>query len=209
MSANTEQMLQALLRRMKAIRGGAGEALQALAELAEFDANAGTCESPRGSNRGRLLTKFFAADTYKPAGKDEGYPWCAAAVSYWVQRWLSDCPLAQDYFGHIKPPQTARAFGLSEWATSVARGCVQIITPTMLRSHETRAFPGDIAVFDFSHCGIVLAGGLSGFTCVEGNTDSDGSREGWEVAKRLRKPSDLRHLLRMIPKAQRAEDDNE
>jgi hypothetical protein len=190
------------IRRLQTATGGAAEALAALAQFADFDATQGTCEQPRGSNRGATLAKFFAADSYKPAGKDEGYPWCAAAVSYWVARWLNECPIAKDYFGHIPPPRTARAFGLSEWAmTGSGKGCFQIITPSMLQTKQTKAMAGDISVLECSHCGIVIAGGFTNFACVEGNTDRAGSRDGWEVAKRPRTPSEIRHLLRFIPRA--------
>lgn len=188
------------LEQLAAVReGGASAALLALAQFAERDVT--VAEKPRGSNRGADLRKFFSADDYKPKGEDEGYPWCASAVSYWVQTWLRECPMATAHFGHITPPNTARAFGLSEWAKGTAAGCVQVITPAMLVNKVTRAMPGDLAVFHFSHCGIVLAGSPIVFTCVEGNTDAKGGREGWQVAKRGRKPSDLRHLLRFIPRA--------
>lgn len=195
-------ILNAAMARMRALRedAGAAAALVQLAAFAAADADAHTCEMPRGSNKGPDLKKFFLADDYKPA-KDEGYPWCAAAVSYWVQTWLENCAPAKLNFGHIKPPRTARAFGLSEWAKGPAKGCVEIITPGMLRGRATKALPGDIAVFEISHCGIVIAGSFEWLTCGEGNTGENGSREGWVVAKRPRTPSELRHLLRMIPRA--------
>lgn len=189
------------MRRVHAVAGLDAVTL-ALAKFAEADVEAHTTESPRGSNQGKDLGKFFVADDYKPAGRDHGYAWCAAAVSYWVQKWLEVCPGARAYFPKLQAPCTARAFGLSEWARA-QNGAVQIITPAMITSEVARPQPGDIAVFEFSHCGIVLAAskerrGLA-MTCVEGNTDANGSREGWQVARRLRTPGNLRHLLRPVP----------
>ena len=53
----------------------ADDCLALLVARAALDTDAGTCEAPRGSNRGASIAKFFAADFYTPVGKDEGYPW--------------------------------------------------------------------------------------------------------------------------------------
>lgn len=178
---------------------GSIAAMQALANFASADVDAHTCESPRGSNSGKELRKFFKADNLQNGPDDTGYPWCAAAVSYWVQTWLAKCPAAAACFGHIAPPRTARAFGLLEWAEA-SQGCVWLIPGAALASGAQRALPGDIAVLHISHCGIVLAATGTVITCIEGNTDRHGSREGWECARRARTPSQLRAVLRMIPR---------
>lgn len=179
---------------------GADRALAALVAIADLDVDLGTCEEPRGSNSGPLLAKFFAADNYKPPGKDEKYAWCAAAVSYWVQTWLAGCAEAARLFGKAQPPRTASAFGLQDWAEEQS-GAVLIIPGKLLRSRTETIRPGDVLVYEFSHCGIAKTPFPNGFgTAIEGNTDPAGSREGWEVARKWRGVSSVRCALRFVPK---------
>lgn len=143
----------------------------------------GTSESPSGSNRGPALEKFFASDDYRPAGKDEGYPWCAAFVCWCVKVLLSE------YVAPFEAPRTARAFGLLEWAR---RNGIPVDGP------ESMPALGDIVVFTWSHCGICIdITGLGRFACEEGNTDAQGSREGHEVARRPRKRRDVKGIIRL------------
>jgi hypothetical protein len=181
---------------------GADRALKALVDYAGLDADLSIGESPKGSNKGPMLAKYFKADDYDPAGAgDDGYPWCAAAVCEWVQSWLKGCPEARRLFGHITPPRTARAFGLHEWAQGPARGTIEIIPQSALTSGKSKILPGDVIVYDFSHCGIACAASKQSlFSAVEGNTDKGGSREGWQVARRPRGFSSVRVALRFIPK---------
>lgn len=173
--------------------------LARLADIAAADVGE-AYESPRGSNRGPTLAKFFAADNYEPGPRDEGYPWCAAAVCCWVQEFLAD-PVAKPMFGQIDRPRTAAAFGLIEWGKRA--GCL-VFTPRQCAPGAYWPNRGDIVVFEFSHCGIVDAAArvpARNFTAIEGNTDSQGSREGWEVAKRPRVFSEVRAFVRLTPKA--------
>jgi hypothetical protein len=194
-----EAMLQNLLRRVK--RGAGFEvAMKCLVDVADLDVELQIAEEPRGSNRGALLAKYFEADNYKPPGKDEGYAWCAAAVSYWVQVWLGGCDEAKHLFAKVQAPCTAGAFALQAWAEA-QRGAMEVIPGGLLRSRTAQVQPGDIVIHSFSHCGIAKTranGGL--FTCIEGNTDARGSREGWQVARKVRGYSSVRALLRFIPK---------
>lgn len=181
------------------------ESLDRLAQIAENQI--GAAESPRGSNRGPALAKFFKADDYEPhghGGLDHGYPWCAAFVCWVVQEWLRVDPTAAVLFLKLRAPRTAAAYGLIDWARGLF-GAVEIIPQIALTAARNRALPrrGDLVVYGFSHCGIVTAGDAEGFTAVEGNTDAGGSREGWIVARRRRRPRDVRALLRFIPIARR------
>lgn len=167
--------------------------LDHLAAIAE--AQVGLCEEPRGSNRGPKLKKFFAADNYVPGpgGDDGGYPWCAAFVCWCVQEFLRG-PEGGRY-SQIRPPRTARAFGLIDWARELAPRCT-IFSPGGTIWPQR----GDIVVFRFSHVGIVTAAGTHRhLTSVEGNTDKAGSREGWEVAKRPRVFGLVKAFIRMRP----------
>lgn len=144
----------------------------------------GNAESPRGSNRGPSIRKYFAADDYIPGrATDEGYPWCASFVSWCLRVLLSE------YSAPWQPPRTARAFGLLDWAR---RNKLQVDGPGNM------PFLGDIVVFSFSHCGIctdILGRGQ--FACTEGNTDDQGSREGWKVAVRSRGTKDIKGVIRL------------
>lgn len=179
--------------------------LRGLAYVADADVGE-AFEEPRGSNRGQRLQKFFKADDYDPPGKDEGYPWCAAAVSFWVQDFLNR--VGGTLFKWVRAPRTASAFGLIGWAR--AAGCM-VFTPRdcMDGSHRYAQgpwpVPGDIVVFTFSHCGIVKAAHSRAgtFTCIEGNTDSEGSREGWQVARKPRVFNQVKAFIRLTPKGEK------
>lgn len=149
-------------------------------------------EEPRGSNRGPQLAAIFGADDYDPNGAkpgDEGYPWCASAVSLWVQRFLATDG-ARILFPGVRPPRLSSAFSFRTWARN--NGAL-IFTPGQVRAGVARHQRGDIVVFGFSHVGVVATVHQrdTNFASVEGNTDRAGSREGWEVALRPRTLADV------------------
>lgn len=164
------------------------------------DAQAGLHEEPRGSNRGAQLQKFFDADNYDPVPGpgDHGYPWCAAFVCWCVQELMRQSPAGT--FGGMKAPRTAAAFGFIDWGRAQNSACL-VISPERMQPGGLWPEPGDIVVFEFSHIGIVLSVNekARNFTSVEGNTDSKGSREGWEVARKPRVFGDVRRFIRLIP----------
>lgn len=141
-----------------------------LADIARLDI--GLREDPVGSNRGKDLVKFKLA-----AGFDaqDAEPWCAMAVCYWVQQFLKQHP----EFKTIRPI-TGRAFGLIEWGR---------YENAKVFSGDADEVPqvGDIVVYHWSHCGVVSQDALGGsFLAIEGNTNDDGSRDGYEVCQRHR-----------------------
>jgi len=151
-----------------------------LAAIAEKDL--GLEESPPGSNRGPQIAKFFAADNYVPGSKDEGYAWCACAVSYWVQVFLRT---AGREFYDVAAPRLCAAFDFNVWAQR--NGCL-VFTPAQIRKGIYRHQRGDIVVYGFSHVGIVSSVNTkdTNFTAIEGNSNDDGSREGYEVVAHAR-----------------------
>lgn len=179
----------------------APEEKDAIAHLADLVAIAagqvGVGESPRGSNRGEALKKFFASDDYKPAGKDEGYPWCASFVCWCVQQWLA---LGAKSRFRIDAPRTARAFGFIDWART--QRAVQYITAHELKTNRYRPAPGDIVVFECSHVALCSRPAPKGYvTTIDGNTDPAGGREGYEVAIKTRSIASVKCVLRLIPSA--------
>jgi hypothetical protein len=169
--------------------------LEPLAAIAESQCD--LAESPRGSNRGAALTKFFAADDYHPGGKDEGYPWCACFVSWCVQQFLRK---ASTHFAGVTPPRLAAAFDFKAWG---AAHHAMIFTPLACRPGQLWPQRGDIVVFKFSHVGIVAA--VNGrdriFTSIEGNSNADGGRDGYAVVRHGRTFTPVREFIRLTPKA--------
>lgn len=168
-----------------------------LAAIAE--AELGNGESPRGSNRGVGIQKYFRADDYVPNKNDDGYPWCASFICYCVATFSES--RQGELFRNFPLPRTAAAYGLVEWAKKA--GCF-IFPPKLCTPKGYWPQRGDVVVYNFSHCGIITAAGTPDrhFSAVEGNTDSQGSREGWEVARKARVFGQVKMFIRLTPRAQ-------
>ena len=117
----------------------------------------------------------------------QGWPWCAAFVDWCIEQYLKEAPNTA-----LKRPQTASAYGLLDWGRS--NGC-RVFTPN---DKLLQAEPGDIVVYTFSHCGIVSKSPDGGFfRAIEGNTNADGGRDGYEVAERLRGSGFVMSFIRL------------
>ena len=119
-----------------------------------------------GANAGQMVETFL-----KFVGLKKGEPWCAAFVS-----WVGHAAL-NDPWPVVK---TGGCAYLGEWAT---QHNILVDTPQ----------PGDIALYyfptlkRFAHTGLVeLSFGAGKIAAIEGNTNTDGSRDGWEVARKTR-----------------------
>jgi hypothetical protein len=163
-----------------------------LARIAE--SQIGAAETPHGSNRGEALKKFFEADDYQPS-PDEGYPWCASFVSWCVQEMVRQLAARKPsvlFPSTFHIPRLCRAFAFQAWGA--ANNC-RIFGPSKERTR------GDIVIFNSSHVGIVTRASdlpmVSGFESVEGNTNTDGGREGYEVARRLRRLAVVQCFVRL------------
>jgi hypothetical protein len=161
-----------------------------LAELAA--AECGTREE--SPNSGRRVRLYQSATHLRPAP----WPWCSAFVCYIVRQWIERQEVA-DWLGlrsttpEAWRPKTALAFGLLSWARARPRTCRQL-------GDSDRAAAGDIVVYSFSHCGIVLAdidGGL--LSVAEGNTNPEGSREGDGVYRKIRSRNSVVSFIRFNP----------
>ena len=143
----------------------------------------GVAETSR--NRGPEIAKYWSATSY-PGGMDERQPWCAAFVAWcvreaMVRRWGSESAAP------FRRCRSARAFDWTAWGR---------LEPAVDIARSPRA--GDIAVYRFSHIGIVVeAGGGTDFEAIEGNTDDSGGREGVEVAVRRRQIRQAKAFLRL------------
>lgn len=141
-----------------------------LSELALQIANShnGVQEIPRGSNSGPDVNQYL-----KSAGLTPGYPWCMAFVYYCVDQACKELD--------IPNPLLKTGGALREWDETTCR---------KLTIRDSALKPGDIFIMAFGggtgHAGFVekIVGGL--IYTIEGNTNQNGSREGYEVAQRQR-----------------------
>ncbi|WP_018274665.1 CHAP domain-containing protein [Teredinibacter turnerae] len=134
------------------------------------------------------LLAIFKADNLAPGGRTDGYPWCAAFVSFCVQALQKQSA----YFGALNPPREASvSLFLNQWAKNA--GCS--IYNNKNKNFEARK--GDIVVFVFSHIGIVESVNGSTLQTIEGNTNDSGSREGNIVARKNRAKSLIKAYIRL------------
>jgi hypothetical protein len=141
----------------------------------------GVCEIPNGSNAGPDVEKYL-----KSIGLGKGYPWCAAFV-FWVtkQAYLEGKKIESPLFktGHVltmwnKTDKSFRIVGQPQ--------------------------PGDIFIMEFKggsgHTGFVTKVENGRIYTIEGNSNSDGSREGNMVCRKPggRPINSIKGFLRII-----------
>lgn len=133
----------------------------------------GVTEEPKGSNGGPQVTQYL-----KSVGLNAGFPWCMAFVYWCVNKAAADML--------IKNPLVKTGGVLRQWEEVKLR---------KIPNRSKAIKPGDIFILRFAH-----GTGHTGFVekiengivyTVEGNTNDDGSREGYEVAKRKRTLSSI------------------
>lgn len=135
----------------------------------------GVEESPRGSNAGKEVEAYL-----KAVGLGKGNAWCMAFV-FW-------CVMEASRKSAQTNPLSKTAGVLAQWN---ARPSLRKTTPEA----------GDIFIMDFGggkgHTGFVenvLANGR--IQTIEGNTNDDGSREGYAVCRRTRTIKSCKGFLR-------------
>jgi hypothetical protein len=146
-----------------------------LAKIAARDL--GAREQPPGSNKGPQIEKFLRATDLD----GDGWPWCAAAVSYWVQQWAK----LNGWKGKV--PRIAGVSQFPVWAQKNGLKC----------GYAPKT--NDIVIFTFSHIGVVENIGPDWVDTIEGNTNDEGSREGYEVARRRRPLTQCRLFISLPP----------
>lgn len=120
----------------------------------------GMVESPRGSNRGKRVEEMLAT-----TGLGGGWPWCAAATSTW----------GKEALGASWPvPITADCDVILAWARK--NKC--LYTTPEVGDLGLRLARGDRS--DAQHVFLVTSAGLP-YSTIEGNTNNDGSAEGYGV----------------------------
>lgn len=129
----------------------------------------GQSENPKGSNWGEPVQTYL-----KSVGINFPASWCMAFV-YWCYNQLPNNTLYKS--GGV----------LNVWNNSKEK-------------RVTDPQPGDIFIMDFGkglgHTGIVERADKDFIYTIEGNTNDDGSREGYEVARRKRPRSKIKGYIR-------------
>jgi hypothetical protein len=127
----------------------------------------GNQEIPVNSNNGPHVKKYLAA-----VGLEPPQYWCMAFVMWCFQ-------------------QASEAMGVK--FPFIKTGGVMLFYNYVHEHHPEWIFhspmPGDIFIIDFGeghgHAGLVLKGGDLTSETIEGNSNQDGSRNGYEVAHRF------------------------
>lgn len=167
--------------------------LEKLAEIAR--SQVGTKEVG-GNNKGAKIRVYQASTNLDPAP----WPWCAAFCCWTIEQWLKSGEVTKWLnLKNTSPsqwrPRTAAAFGFIEWARKRPSTC-QVLPETAIPK------VGDLAIFDFSHIGIVVEVNKGSFKAVEGNTNQRGTRDsdsGDGVWLKTRKNSLVRAFVRIHP----------
>lgn len=156
--------------------------------LAIAAAEVGVEEKPRGSNRGPRVDQYQAATWLDK--KDWG-AWCASYVD-WVVMKAMEAGAARGVTYTFKRPRTAGAWDLQRWSLAQDHSTNTRISP----GRDIQ--PGDIVIFKHSHVGFATGqpDGKGYFSTNEGNTNTDGGREGYAVFARRRHVSEVKTRIR-------------
>lgn len=142
--------------------------------------NNGIEEMPRGSNGGPDVDVYL-----RSVGLGTGYAWCMAFVFYCVNKAAKQC--------NATNPLVKTGGVIEQWNRCTLRH---------LTNRDAAVLkPGDIFIMEFGggtgHTGFVLKVEGQVVYTIEGNTNEDGSREGYEVAKRVRPLSSFKGFLQL------------
>lgn len=131
-----------------------------------------------GPNRGPWV-RF-----YMDGQEGKAYPWCAGFVTYVVR---------QASNAHGQPSPIARTFScdvIGMEAKAKAGKFVKSVSPAQVPLGSVFLVPHGKNENDWVHTGIIVESEAEGpgevFCTVEGNTNDEGSREGFEVCERYR-----------------------
>ena len=149
----------------------------ASASLKMAQSQNGTQEVPRGSNTGVAVEKYL-----KSVGLGKGYSWCMAFVYWCVSEAAKKIEAAN--------PLVRTAGVLNQWNKINAV------------HKKTTPKAGDIFIMDYGkglgHTGIVVEVSPNGkLKTIEGNTNDEGSREGYEVCYRTRNINQIKGYIRI------------
>ena len=134
----------------------------------------GQSEQPKGSNKGEMVNQYLKAVNLNP-----GYPWCQAFVFWCYEQAAKKLGAANPVF------KTAGA--LACWNGTAVNFKV---LPADAMRHPGTIKPGAQFILDYGHgkghTGIIESIEGNILRTIEGNSDNDGSRNGWEVVRHTR-----------------------
>ncbi len=113
--------------------------------------------------------------------------WCACFVSWVLARWAQNTARKPEF----AIPSTPAAWGFEQFD---GKDGAKVFHP---QRDKTLLKRGDIVMYTFSHVGILLEQAGDVLHVIEGNTNSDGSRDGYEVIQHPRYLSNVRSVLRL------------
>lgn len=139
----------------------------------------GVEEEPKGSNSGPEVNQYLAS-----VGLGKGNPWCMAFV-YWC---VNEAAKQQA----VKNPLVKTGSVLDQWKRTKLR---------LLPARSGGIKPGDIFIMDFGggkgHTGFIemIENGIA--HTIEGNTNDEGGREGYEVCRRQRTITSFKGVIQL------------
>lgn len=147
------------------------------AAVREASSQVGVMEQPLGSNRGPQVDQYLLRVGLNPTAGS--FPWCVAFVYYCFDE-------ASRALGRTNP--VVRTAGVLDlWRKSCAKG-VHHLTPSEAAADPSKIQPGFIFVMSTGsgdgHVGIVESSTAGRLLTIEGNTNTNGSREGIGVFRR-------------------------
>lgn len=142
-------------------------------------------EEVDGTNCGPRVNQYKAATWLDPL---QSWAWCAAFVDWLVMTAMDES--GKEYT--FKRPMTAGAWDLENWSLKQDDS-----TQTKRNPKAEDIEAGDIVIFKFSHVGLAIGSPVKGVvSTIEGNTDSQGSREGGGVFKKSRSINIIKTRIR-------------
>jgi len=150
---------------------------QTLGEMVVLYAHQHLRQRPRevgGQNRGPWVRLYMNGQ------EGAEWPWCAGFASFLITQACQALNAA---------PPIAPSVSCDTLAAS-AKAAGRFLGETEATDHA-RITPGSLflnrrTATDWVHTGVVLQAGADVFQTIEGNTNDDGSREGYEVCQRVR-----------------------
>lgn len=147
-----------------------------VAALAKAVTQLGVAEVPKNSNAGRDVEKYL-----RSVGLGKGYAWCMAFV-YWCAS------------------ESAKELGVVNPLIKTG-GVMRQWNESAKERRKSAPQVGDVFIMDFGkgtgHTGFVERVDGSNVHTIEGNTNDEGSREGYEVARRVRPLKSFKGFIRI------------
>lgn len=155
---------------------------QRLVELAKKEVGV---EEIGNTNCGPRVNEYKAATWLDPL---QSWAWCAAFIDWLVMTAMDES--GKEYT--FTRPRTAGAWDLENWSLKQDNS-----THTKRDPGVKDIEAGDIVIFRSSHVGLAVGSPVKGVvSTIEGNTDSQGSREGGGVFKKSRSINTIKTRIR-------------